>query len=179
VPDNPPGASKLSLGDVWDWGKDVLFGGDDNGGGAVGGRIRSAINPPPSGSSFFPTDPDGSVDWEGVFGMEQTDVTPGQTIGGCQVTLPVQVKQRFAAPRGYVVVYPDDPSGRTGQPIAMLKEVAKKCKLWHQPARPPIKASDWRCLKKANSVVNKLDTVAKMANRVTGRADLRRTRGKR
>lgn len=98
----------------------------------------------------------------------------GQTMGGCQITVPVQVQQRAKCPPGYVVVHPP---GQGKQ--CMLKSAARACGLWKAPAKPPIKASDWRCLRKANSVVKKMDRIAKMTNEVTGKAPLRRVRSKR
>jgi hypothetical protein len=157
------------LGSFTDW----AFGADNSGDAGVIGDARNL------GSSFLPRDPDASVDWETVVGLEDTDRPAANAAMGCAITAPVTQVSRFRAPRGYVVVYPDDPHGRTGTPVAMLKGVAKTCGLWKQPAKPPIKASDWRCLRRANTVVNKLDRIAKLANNVTGKADLRRTRGKR
>jgi hypothetical protein len=92
----------------------------------------------------------------------------------CQPVLPVQVVSRAQCPKGYVVV---EPPGQGKQ--CMLKALAVKCGLYKNPAKPPIKASDWRCLKKAASVTRKLDRVVKMSNQVTGKADLRRVRSKR
>jgi hypothetical protein len=97
-----------------------------------------------------------------------------QTVAGCAVTLPIRMTQRAVCPPGYVVVHPP---GEGKQ--CMLKSVAISCKLYKSPAKPPIKASDWRCLKRSAAVVRRLDTIAKMANRVTGKANLSRSRGKR
>ena len=132
----------------------------------------------PGGNGILPRDPDGTVDWETMVGLPDTDRASNGAVPGCQVTLPAEATTRFKAPRGYVIVYPDDPSGRTGTPVAMLKSVAKSCGLWRQPTKPPIKASDWRCLKKANSVVTKLDRVVKVANEVTGKPNSTRSRPK-
>jgi len=100
--------------------------------------------------------------------------TGGKTVAGCAVTLPVQVTQRAVCPPGYVVV---QPAGQGKQ--CMLKSVAISCHLYKSPAKPPIKASDWRCLKRSAAVVRRLDTIAKTANRVTGKANLSRSRSKR
>ncbi len=91
---------------------------------------------------------------------------------GCAPVLPVAFTQRAVAPRGYVVV--TDPA--TGQKVAMLKSVARACRLWKAPRKPPIKASDWRCLMRAEATVKKLDRVVKAANKVSGKANLTRSR---
>jgi len=138
-----------------------------------GGRAYDIVTGDPGGDT-------GPIDslLPGNGGPSTNGKVPGRGhVPGCSVTLPVQMTQRVArAPRGYVTVYPDDPSGRTGAPVYMLKTVARTCGLWKSPAKPPIKASDWNCLKKANRTVKKLDRVVKMANQVTGKADYRRTR---
>lgn len=166
MPDNPTG-----------W-LDVLQSGIRAAGSIFGGGSG-----PPAGlpASILPRDPDQSIDWETIVGLPQTDLpagVPGGAVPGCQVTLPAVSTTRFKAPRGYVIVYPDDPSGRTGTPVAMLKSVAKSCKLWREPAKPPIKASDWRCLRKSASVIRKVDRVAQTANQITGKASLTRSRPK-
>jgi hypothetical protein len=99
--------------------------------------------------------------------------TDTRTSQGCPpVVVPVEVVERAKVPRGYVVVI--DP--QTKQKVGMLKAVARHCKLWKPARKPPISASDWRCLQKANSTVKKLDRVVKMSNRVTGKTNLTRTR---
>lgn len=95
---------------------------------------------------------------------------------GCRITLPVQMRQRAYAPPGYVVVRPPAADGTQGAPIAMLKSVARACGLWKAGPKPPIKARDWKNLKRAEMVARKLDTVVKTANRVTGKASYRRVR---
>jgi len=118
-------------------------------------------------------------EWWGTNGTAATNGTAsttngGRTVAGCAVTLPVQVTQRAVCPPGYVVV---QPAGQGKQ--CMLKSVAISCHLYKSPAKPPIKASDWRCLKRSAAVVRRLDTIAKTANRVTGKANLSRSRSKR
>jgi hypothetical protein len=115
-----------------------------------------------------------------IFGGDEETEAPAQTQQpaagqpGCAITVPVQVKSRAACPPGYVVVHPP---GQGKQ--CMLKSAARACGLWKPAAKPPIKASDWRCLRKASSVVKKMDRIAKMTNEVTGKAPLRRVRSKR
>ena len=104
-------------------------------------------------------------------GRVAAPATGGQTIGGCQVTVPVTQKTIMKAPRGYVVV--TDPA--TGRKVGMLKGVATKCGLWKAPRKPPIKASDWRCLMKADSVVKKLDRIVSASNRVVGKKRMTRS----
>tara|TARA_Y100000310_G_C20686271_1_gene819238 strand:- start:1597 stop:2112 length:516 start_codon:yes stop_codon:yes gene_type:complete len=95
----------------------------------------------------------------------------GNTIGGCQVTVPVTQKTIHKAPRGYVVV--TDPA--TGRKVGMLKGVASKCGLWKAPRKPPIKASDWRCLMRAEAVTKKLDRVVAASNKVVGKRRMTRS----
>jgi len=174
MPDNPEGTTLLDVAkDAIGLARQLWPGPGAGGGGATVPFVPTPI---------LPRDPDGTVDWETVVGLPDTDQPTNGLAGaapGCNVTLPAVPTTRYRAPKGYVIVYPDDPSGRTGTPIAMLKSVAKSCKLWREPAKPPIKASDWRCLRRAGAVVNKLDRVAKTANRVTGKANMTRSRGKR
>ena len=102
--------------------------------------------------------------------------SPRVTASGCPpVVVPIRVIPRAQVPRGYVVVI--DPA--TNQKVGMLKSVARHCKLWKPARKPPISASDWRCLQKANSTVKKLDRVVKMSNKITGKASLTRSRSKR
>lgn len=140
--------------------------------------VREGEDPPPDpgrSQSFWD-------DWWGYDPEAQTNGKmnggngggPGRTVAGCAVTLPVQMTQRAVCPPGYVVVHP---AGQGKQ--CMLKSVAISCHLYKSPAKPPIKASDWRCLKRSAAVVRRLDTIAKTANRVTGKANLSRSRGKR
>jgi len=122
---------------------------------------------------------DDVLDWLGIGDDSSSTATPTTTptnagMPGCPPTVPVQVTQRAKCPPGYVVVHP---AGQGKQ--CMIKSVARACGLWKPSAKPPIKASDWRCLRKANSVVKKMDRIAKMSNEVTGKAPLRRVRSKR
>ena len=160
MPDNPGGGGAPWWQQLIGPGLDFI---DNRWGGGGGGGA----------ASILPRDPDQSVDWESVFGLPDTDrsAAPGVTAAGCAITLPVRVTQRAVCPPGYVVVHPE---GQGKQ--CMLKSVAIDCKLYKEPATPPIKASDWRCLKRSASVVRKLDTVARTANRITGKASLTRSR---
>ena len=90
---------------------------------------------------------------------------------GCAITVPAQSTTRMKCPPGYVVVHPH---GQGKQ--CMLKSAARACGLWKPARKPPIKASDWRCLQKASTVVNRIDNIVKMSNKVTGKAPMRRTR---
>lgn len=145
-----PGLGEISYEDVKDFvgWAGGLLGGDDDGGGN-----NLAPAPPP-----IPANGGGGG---------------GGMYAGCQIQLPVQVVSRAYCPPGYVVV---QPPGQGKQ--CMLKAVARSCGLWKPARKPPIKASDWRCLMRADATVKKLDRVAKIANRVSGKAPLTRTRRK-
>jgi len=97
----------------------------------------------------------------------------GTSVAGCQVSVPVQMRSRAYAPPGYVITYPD---GRGTAPVAMLKEVAIKCRLWKRPSRPMMTASEAKTLRKAARLTKKVDRIAKMSNAVCSQAPLRRVR---
>lgn len=135
-------------------------------GGREGGQIVAGPGGGPPGQSMWPWDDAPPV--TGGNGQQQ------QLLGGCQIEVPVQVASRASCPPGYVVVQ------KPGQgKSCMLKSVAISCHLWKAPRKPPIKASDWRCLMKAGSVINKLDRVVATSNKITGKASLKRTRASR
>lgn len=73
-----------------------------------------------------------------------------------QLYMPIMMKPTpkviNSAPRGYVIV--EHPV--TKEKIAVLKEVARKLKLWSPAPKPPITASEYRMLKKAERVEKKL-----------------------
>ncbi len=92
---------------------------------------------------------------------------------GCPITLAPTPTQRMTCAPGYVLV-----KHPTQGKVCMLKEAARSCGLWKAPRKPPIKASDMRCLSKATSVIRKMDRIAKMTNKITGKANLTRTRSK-
>lgn len=119
---------------------------------------------------------DDVMDWLGFGDDSETATTPapsgnGQSIGGCQITVPVQVKQRASCPPGYVVVHPP---GQGKQ--CMLKGVAIKCGLYKQPKKPPISASDYQSLRKADRTVKKIERMVAMANNVQGKNPMRRVK---
>ena len=127
-------------------------------------------------------DPRGPGPWKnppGSNGTPNGNRLPDQTgygsLMGCEVTVPIQQRSRAYVPAGYVVV--NNP--KTGQKIGMLKKVARSCGLWKPSRKPPIKASDWRCLMKADSVIKKLDRVVGAANNITGKPRFSRARTKR
>lgn len=155
-PDFSGSGPGLDIEDIFDFGRDVIdfFGGGDAPG-ITPGRLPAAT---PPASQRLPT----------TTGIASTQA-------GCPpVVVPVEIIGRAKVPRGYVVVV--DP--RTKQKVGMLKAVARHCKLWKPARKPPISASDWRCLQKANMTVKKLDRVVKMSNKVTGKASLTRSRRK-
>ena len=94
-------------------------------------------------------------------------VSGGDPCPQIPVTVPPGVRQVAVAPPGYVIV------NCGGQKVAMLKPVARSLGKWKPRRKPPIKASDWRCLMKADSTIRKLKTVTKRAGVI------QRARGKR
>lgn len=143
--------------------------------GAIGRQVAS---------NLLGTDRDGTTDWNPFPDADDATGRAGQMLSGagtpgCSTVLPVIQKTINRAPRGYVVVYPDDPSGRTGTPVAMLKSVARSCGYWKPTPKPVMTSSDMKTLRKADRLQKKVDRIAKMANSVGGKAPLRRVRGKR
>tara|TARA_Y100000310_G_C20526434_1_gene736288 strand:- start:26 stop:544 length:519 start_codon:yes stop_codon:yes gene_type:complete len=95
---------------------------------------------------------------------------PASSAGGCPqipVTVSPGVRQVAVAPPGYVIV------NCNGVKTAMLKPVARSLGKWKPRRKPPIKASDWRCLMKADATIRKLKNVTKRAGVI------QRARGKR
>ena len=83
-----------------------------------------------------------------------------------------QIKQVHTAPKGFVVVVC---TGSNGLPVkmAMWKPLAIKLGLWRAARKPPMSASEWRCLKTADRVKNKVKRIAGTAGfktEVKGRA---------
>lgn len=94
---------------------------------------------------------------------------------GCcptQLYAQVQATQRRSCPRGYVLV--NHPS--TGQAACMLRGEAVKCGLWRAARKPPIKASDYRCLMKSASVIKKMDRIVAATNKITGKNRMSRSK---
>lgn len=174
---------KSFAGDVVDVAGDVkdLLGG---GGGGTPPLVTYGNVPPSNGSASVADNPWVPNVIEGLYnpGVNAPAVANGRgpsTMAGCDLYLPVKQAMRLVAPPGYVVVRPPTRDGSPPVPRAMLKRAAVSCGLWKAAAKPPIKAKDWRCLKRANAVVNRIDTIVKMSNTVTGKAKLTRSRGKR
>lgn len=65
------------------------------------------------------------------------------------------------APAGYVVLY-----DASGQPFAILKQIARAFKLWRPKQKPPISVRDWNALKRGARTVNKMKRVVKLAKTV-------------
>jgi len=72
------------------------------------------------------------------------------------------LRQYVRAPAGYVVV-----RDANGKPFPMLKAAAKMMGLWRPAKKPPISVRDWSALKRANSTVNKIKRIVKMAENVS------------
>lgn len=109
--------------------------------------------------------------WDDVWGWDLNPFNEparsnGRVDGTCSPTVQIAYSQRAHCPPGYVAVRPGGPG--TAQ-TCMLKSVAIDCKLYKNPTKPPIKARDWNCLKKAAGVQRKLDTVFRTANKASGR----------
>lgn len=68
--------------------------------------------------------------------------------------------QRIQCPPGYVAV---DLDGDGQNDACVLKGVARAMKMWKARPKPPIKASDWRAMKKADRVRKKAKKIAKTA----------------
>lgn len=79
------------------------------------------------------------------------------------------LRRFYRAPRGYVVVHDDK-----GRPYPLRQDVAKKIGWWSPAAKPPMSATEWSALKRANKVVKTLKRMNTMAKRVAN-FDPRRT----
>jgi len=71
------------------------------------------------------------------------------------------LKIYYRAPMGYVVVRDEK-----GRPYPLRKDVAIRIGWWHPAAKPPMSATEWKSLKRANHVVKRLKTMNRMAMRV-------------
>lgn len=89
------------------------------------------------------------------------------TNGACPPTVAFDTKQVAECPPGYVAVDTDN-DGRTD--TCMLKAYARECKLWKPKAKPPIKARDYKQMRTAKRVADKLMTIAKDAESLGGKA---------
>jgi len=84
--------------------------------------------------------------------LQLSDVIPDR------VVMQPQQKVINSAPKGYVIVEAG------GRKVAMLKEVARKFGYWKPRSKPPISASDWKNLKRAERTRNKAKKIAQTAN---------------
>ena len=91
----------------------------------------------------------------------------GGVMNGCAIYTPITTSARHSCAPGYVVV-----TGPNGAKTCMLKEAARACGKWKPARKPPMSASDWRCLMKAARVQGKVDRLVKAANKVSGKARL-------
>ena len=121
------------------------------------------------------------VSTPGIVGTSQTRIGLNGQIGlnglmadGCDVqTLRnTQIKQVHTAPKGFVVV---ECIGSNGLPVkmAMWKPLAIKLGKWRASRKPPMSAAEWRTLKTAERVKNKVKRIAGAAGfktEVKGRA---------
>lgn len=83
-------------------------------------------------------------------------------LNGClpgQVVVQPGVETRLKAPKGFVIVDMPDGSGKK----AVEKTLARKCGLWKPAPKPPITASEWKTLKKADRVKKKAKKIAQTA----------------
>ena len=67
----------------------------------------------------------------------------------------------FRAPPGFVIV-----RDANGQVFGVLKSIAKQAGIWKPSKKPPISVRQWSSLKRANSTVNKIKRINKMAKNV-------------
>lgn len=96
-----------------------------------------------------------------IEGMYAPGNVATNTVGGCSsipVTMQPQATTVMKAPPGYVVV------NCNGQKVAMLKPVARALGLWKPRKKPPISASQYSCIRKANSAITKIDNLKKMTD---------------
>jgi len=86
--------------------------------------------------------------------------SPAIGVNGCAipqaVTSPV-VHMINRAPKGYVMVTCN------GQPVAMLKSIAKDMGYWKRRPKPPMSASEWKTLRTAKRVTAKSKRIAQTA----------------
>jgi hypothetical protein len=85
--------------------------------------------------------------------------TTQQLVGSNQIVMEPGKKTINTAPPGYVVV-----TLPSGQKKAVLKSVARKFGLWKPRSKPPITASDWKKLKRAEQVKKKAKKIAQTAD---------------
>lgn len=85
--------------------------------------------------------------------------TTQQLMGSNQIVMEPGQKVINTAPKGYVIV--ELPNG---QKKAVLKQVARKFGLWKPRSKPPISASDWKKLKRAEQVKKKAKKIAQTAD---------------
>lgn len=89
-------------------------------------------------------------------------------LNGClpgQVVMQPGVETRLKAPKGFVIVDMPDGSGKK----AVEKTLARKCGLWKPAPKPPITASEWKTLKKADRVKKKAKKIAQTAEWKVGK----------
>ena len=100
-------------------------------------------------------------------------VTPGDPLGRDAI-VPVTYATRRTVPPGYVVVeYPKN----SGNYYGMLKDAARRAKLWKPRRKPPISAGDWRHLQVAERVKTKAKKIGQAAGySVTAKGSRRGTR---
>lgn len=84
--------------------------------------------------------------------------TTKQLMGSNQIVMEPGKKVINTAPPGYVVV-----TLPSGAKKAVLKTVARKFGLWKPRSKPPISASDWKKLKRAEQVKKKAKRIGKTA----------------
>lgn len=85
--------------------------------------------------------------------------TTQQLIGSNQIVMEPGKKVINTAPPGYVIV-----TLPNGSKKAVLKSVARKFGLWKARSKPPISASDWKKLKRAEQVKKKAKKIAQTAD---------------
>jgi len=116
-----------------------------------------------------------------VGGVQPTTRFPGSTMPGvagsiapgCQVVMPLQLRQVAQCRAGFVAV---DTDGDGITDTCMLMEVAIACGLWKRRPKPLLTASDRRVLAGATRVMKKVDTVVAQTNKLRGQPRLTKSR---
>ena len=166
-----PGGAVPGCGTVGiEHGRDIPLG---NGGGSRTWPGGATVDP-----AFFGTDTDQTWDYNPF--ADADDMPTALNGNGCNLQVMVAPHQKVInkAPRGYVIVETENAAGVPVK-VAMLKPVAKSCGLWKPRARPVMTAADAKTIRRAASLQNKVDRLAKMSNSLCSKAPLRRTRSKR
>lgn len=147
--------------------------------GSVGQAISTMAKLPALGAitttplAVLPTAISAIQNFGGGGGSMSTPATAQQYLNNA--VLPASAcKTYLRAPKGYVVITNKD----NGTQYAVLKEVARKLKLWSPSPKPPISVKDWQCFKRSKAVEKKLRKIAGPALRKHSASKQRSTKGR-